>query len=180
MASPELCGSYAGLNAHKREGSEPCPECRLAGARYMTRLRRRRDLGMPKEGNTSIWTAPFWRRRAQSKHGDLADPALFEIAPLVTPDYAPEQTIQQRWEAWSSANPWVMDEVERLADQWLAAGHTRIGLKQIWEVIRYGYGVTTGDQFKANNDFTSRAGRALAERRPDLADAIEFRALRAA
>jgi hypothetical protein len=103
-----------------------------------------------------------------------------ELLPLVTPDYAPEATIQERWEQWSAANAWVMDTLERLAQEWLDAGHSRLGIKQLWEVIRWQYGTTTGDSFKANNDFTSRAARDLLAAHPEWADAIETRSLRAA
>lgn len=102
------------------------------------------------------------------------------FAELVVPDYAPEATIQERWEAWSAANAWVLPAVERLIGEWLAAGHKRVGMKQVWEVVRWTYGTTTGDTFKANNDFTSRAARAVLERHPEWRDAIETRELRAA
>ena len=105
---------------------------------------------------------------------------LFDIAPLIAPDYEPELTIQERWEAWSVANPWVMQRLEALVAEWLAAGHSRVGIKQMWEVLRHQYGVTTGDRFKCNNDFTSRAARDLIDRHPEWAAAIETRALRAA
>lgn len=102
------------------------------------------------------------------------------IADLVTPDYAPEATIQQRFDAWVAANGWVIPTVEGLIQRLLDAGHKRVGLKQCWEVVRYEYGATTGDRFKANNDFTSRAARLILERHPEWAKYIETRELRAA
>jgi len=103
-----------------------------------------------------------------------------ELFPIVEPTYEPEATIQQRFDAWVAANPWVIPTVERLIADWLAAGHRRASLKQVWEVIRYEYGRTTGDRFKANNDFTSRAARLILARHPEWRDAIETRELRAA
>lgn len=103
-----------------------------------------------------------------------------DLAPLVTPLYEPEATIAERYDAWKAANPWVLPTVERLAAQWFAAGHKRVGVKALWEVLRWEYGTTTGDKFKANNDFTSRVARDLITRRPDWADCIEIRELRAA
>ena len=105
---------------------------------------------------------------------------LFDVAPLVSPDHEPEATIEERWTAWRTANPWVLDALEHLAADWLNARHSRIGVKALWEVIRWQYGQTTGDTFKANNDFTSRAARDLIARRPEWADRIETRTLRAA
>ena len=103
-----------------------------------------------------------------------------DLSPLTEPIYERGATIDERWEAWSAANPWVLPTVEHLIAAWLAAGHKRASLKQVWEVIRYQYGRTTGDRFKANNDFTSRAARAVLARHPEWADAIETRELRAA
>ena len=110
----------------------------------------------------------------------MTEQLTFEFAELVTPDHAPEATIQQKYDAWAAANPWVLRTLERLVADWLAAGHSRCGLKQMWEVIRWQYGVTTGSPFRADNDFTSRAARALLDLHPEWASAIETRALRAA
>ena len=74
----------------------------------------------------------------------------------------------------------MIPTVERLIARLLDAGHTRVSTKQCWEVIRYEYGATTGDRFKANNDFTSRAARTVLDRHPEWAQFIETRELRAA
>lgn len=108
----------------------------------------------------------------------MTDPML-PIVGLVVPTYEPEATIQQRFDLWIAANPWVIPTCEHLIRAWLEAGHNRVGMKAIWEQIRWSYGMTTGDRFKANNDFTSRAARLLIERNPQWADAIETRELRA-
>lgn len=109
-----------------------------------------------------------------------AEQLALDLAPLVTPEYAPELTIQERFDVWIEANDWVLVAVEQLISQWLAAGHQRVGVKQIWERVRWEYGTTTGDTFRANNNWTSRVARLVVERHPDWADAIETRALRAA
>ena len=103
-----------------------------------------------------------------------------DLVPLVVPDYTPDLTIQQRFDAWIEVNAWIIPTVERLITEWLAAGHSKVGIKSLWETIRWQYGVTTGDKFRANNDFTSRVARLVIERNPLLADAIETRTLRAA
>lgn len=103
-----------------------------------------------------------------------------DLSPLVTPDYEPDATIQERYEAWIAANSWVLEAMEKLVARWLCSGHARVGMKQMWEVVRWQYGETTGSTFKANNDFTSRVARDLLARHPEWADAIETRALRAA
>lgn len=103
-----------------------------------------------------------------------------ELFPLIEPTYAAGASIQDRFDAWIAVNGWVIPTVEHLIAAWLAAGHKRASLKQVWEVIRYQYGATTGDRFKANNDFTSRAARLILSRHPEWIDCIETRELRAA
>lgn len=102
-----------------------------------------------------------------------------DLSPLREPDYSPEATIQERYEAFMAANPWVLTECERLAANLIAKGQKRIGVKQLWEVIRYGYRDTFSADFKANNNYTSRVARDLIERHPSWSEYIELRALRA-
>lgn len=108
-------------------------------------------------------------------------PTLFDIAPLVTPDHEAEATIEERFAAFHEANTWVYDALVALIRDWLATGHTRVGLKQMFEVLRWSYGRSTvGDTFRCNNDYTSRYARLILRRHPEWADAIEVRELRAA
>lgn len=103
------------------------------------------------------------------------------IADLVHADPDPTLTIADRFETFHADNPWVFQALEALTQGWLAKGHRRVGVKQMFEVIRWQYGMTTGDQgFRCNNDFTSRYARLLIDRHPEWADAIETRRLRAA
>lgn len=102
----------------------------------------------------------------------------FDIAPLIQPTPDPKTSIQQRWETWKTLNPWVLPAVEHLISEWFAAGHQRASTKQVWEVIRYQYGRTTGERFKANNDFTSRVARDLLVAHPEWVGRIEVRELR--
>lgn len=98
---------------------------------------------------------------------------------LIPPD--PDLTIQERFELYHAANGWVFDALVRLADDWKRQGQTRVGIKLLIEVVRWHYlRSTTATDFKVNNDFSSRYARLICERRPDLADLFELRALRAA
>ena len=107
-------------------------------------------------------------------------PTLFDVAPLVTPDYK-GLTIDQRFKAFHDANPWVYDALVVLIRDWISSGHERVGMKQMFEVLRWSYGRSTvGDTFKCNNDFTSRYARLILQRHPEWARAIETRELRAA
>lgn len=88
-------------------------------------------------------------------------------------------TIQERFEAFHAANPWVFRELRRLTHNYLAAGHQRIGIGMLFEVLRWERNVTHGDEFKLNNNFRSRYVRMLIEDQPHWVDAFETRRLRA-
>lgn len=104
-----------------------------------------------------------------------------DLAELVEPDYSPELTIQQRYELWRDANPWVLPTLARLLDDWSAHGGKRVGVKAAVEWLRWHYGrQTQGDEWRWNNTHTSRLARDLIEQYPHLADVIETRRLRAA
>lgn len=103
------------------------------------------------------------------------------IAGLVEVATEPEMSIQERFDAFHAANPWVADSLEALVADWLANDNSRVGMKQMVEVVRWEYGRRTkGDEFRLNNNYTSRYARLLIARHPEWADAIEVRELRAA
>lgn len=105
----------------------------------------------------------------------------FEFAELVEPSYAPDLTIQQRWELWRDANPWVVPYIADLLDDWSAHGGRRVGVKAAVEWARLFYQrQTKGDPWKWNNTWSSRLARDLIDRYPHLAGVIETRELRAA
>ena len=100
-----------------------------------------------------------------------------DLSPLVTPDYAPEATIAERFEAFHAANPHVADALEVLAGQWLAR-HRKVGVKALIERLRWEAGVQTdATDYRLNNTLTSRYARLLIDRHPEWADRIETRAL---
>lgn len=106
---------------------------------------------------------------------------LFDLAPLTEPDYAPDLTITERFDAFHEANPHVADALETLAEQWFAAGRPKVGVKALVERLRWEAGIqTVGDPYRINNVFTAHYARLLIARRPEWADRIETRALRAA
>jgi len=99
-----------------------------------------------------------------------------ELFPLVEPTYAPEATLAERFAAFHAANPHVADALEHLAEQWLAAGHSRVGMKALVERLRWESGIrTAGDAYVLNNSYTAFYARLLIERRPEWADAIQTR-----
>lgn len=99
-----------------------------------------------------------------------------DLSPLTEPDYTPEATLAERFAAFHRANPHVADALEHLAEQWLAAGHSRVGMKALVERLRWESGIrTVGGAYRINNSHVSFYARLLVERRPEWADAIEMR-----
>lgn len=77
------------------------------------------------------------------------------------------------------ANPHVYDALVRLAKQAAAAGRTKVGMKMLFEVLRWEQFLVTSDpDFKLNNNYTARYARLIMEQEPELAGIFEVRSLR--
>jgi hypothetical protein len=110
-----------------------------------------------------------------------AQPSLFDGDPQFAPIDTRGLTIGEAFTAFHEANGWVYDALVTLARRWTATGRTRIGIKALFEVLRWEWSLaTTGDTFRLNNSWTSRYARLIAAQEPDLADVFETRELRAA
>ena len=112
-----------------------------------------------------------------------AEQLALDLAPLITPTYEPEATIQERYEAWLAANEWIVPAIATLLDDWSNHGGRRVGVKSAVEWIRFHYQRTIqpDDQgFRINNSYASRLSRTVVARYPHLASVIETRELRAA
>lgn len=104
-----------------------------------------------------------------------------DLGDFIIPTPDPTLTIQQRFEQFHAANPWVLTALIALAESAKAHGEQRVGVKALFERLRWSYArATVGDTWRLNNTWTSRYARLIAEQRPDLADLFETRKLRAA
>jgi hypothetical protein len=96
---------------------------------------------------------------------------------------APRKSIEQRFLAFHAANPHVLAELLKLARRAKGRGVSRIGIRMLWEVLRWQLTVETydpaGDPYKLNDHFHSRYARLLLEADPSLEGLIELRELRA-
>lgn len=109
------------------------------------------------------------------------DDLVLNLGLLVDPNHAPDATIQERFDGFHAANPWVLDAFVALTRDWLAKGGTRTGIKMLAEIVRWQYSrATKGDQFRLNNDYTSRYVRLLLAEHPEFKDVFHLRELRAA
>ena len=110
--------------------------------------------------------------------------ALFDVRdlPELLAASAPEGSIEARFRAFHAANPWVYDRLRILALDLVEKGQTRIGIGQLWEVLRWQYARATKSDvgLRLNNDYRSRYARLLAEQEPRLADVFHTRRLRTA
>lgn len=85
-------------------------------------------------------------------------------------------TITERFHAFDAQNPHIYRALERMAAQRLAAGATRVSLKNLFEDLRrqLPYGVAG-----LNNNFTALYARRLIAEHPRWATAFELRRRRA-
>lgn len=93
------------------------------------------------------------------------------------------KTIQERFEDFHATNPWVYDELCRLARLVQERGHRRIAIDYLFGYLRWTQlmrPVDPGQPFKLNDHYRSRYARLLMEQEPDLQGLFEVRELRAA
>lgn len=110
-------------------------------------------------------------------------PGLYEqigpIQPTVQPQRAvPGQSLEEQFKAFHEANPHVYSALRSLALDMRRRGNRRIGMKMLFEVLRWHYWMTTDDQnsdFKLNNNYTAYYARELMANESALVDAFEVR-----
>ncbi len=90
-----------------------------------------------------------------------------------------DDRIQREFLKFHRENPHVYFKLVELAHQAKRSGRKRYGMKSLYERLRWHYEIElkSSDDFKLNNNFTSRYSRLLAEREPDLAGFFETRVL---
>ena len=113
-------------------------------------------------------------RQVEPETGQM-DLGIIPIKNNVTGD-----TTQERFLSFHELNPWIYATLVRMCEQLVAKGRTRIGMKMLFEVLRWQYARSTvGDDLKLNNNYTSYYTRLIADNRPDLAILFEMRRMRA-
>jgi hypothetical protein len=92
-----------------------------------------------------------------------------------------DPTIDSRFNEFHLANPHVYETLVRYAREALRAGKSRVGMKALWERMRWDFFVTNrSEDYKLNNSYASRYVRLIAQREPDIAALFVTRKLRAA
>lgn len=117
------------------------------------------------------------------KHDNPPDaPTLFDAPPIyVRPPYVPKATLQEQFDAFHRANPWVATALLRLAVDLLNHGQSSFGIGLLyerlrWELLRNG-AMGTGTGFMLNNNHRSRYSRLLVQMDPALDGVFEMRKL---
>lgn len=91
-------------------------------------------------------------------------------------------SLHDKFIAFYQANPSVYAELVKLARDFKNAGHKKMGIGMLWEVLRWQRAMKTvdpnGDDWKLNNDFRSRYARTIMQNEPDLRGFFEVRELK--
>lgn len=90
-----------------------------------------------------------------------------------------DEILDAQFAEFNQANPHVYWTLLRLAREARARGRTKVGIKMLYEVCRWEMTLqTSGDEeYKLNNNFTSRYARLLMQHNPELAGFFEIRAM---
>jgi hypothetical protein len=116
---------------------------------------------------------------------EVADKIAFPLLPVgqfVAVRTTSKTTIQGRFETFHEANPWVYPALCSLARDLKARGYKRIGIRTLWETLRWHHLRQTNDPsgatFKLNDHYMGRYARRIMDTEPDLDGMFEIRALR--
>lgn len=85
--------------------------------------------------------------------------------------------LNARFAEYHAANPHVYEQLVKLARRATGAGAKRLGIAQLFEVLRWRTMLATRDPdgFKLNNDYRAPYARMMMEREEDLAGVFELR-----
>ncbi|MGP9017609.1 hypothetical protein ACT1U9_04260 [Streptomyces sp. BR1] len=96
------------------------------------------------------------------------------VIPVARPSFraGARPTITDQFLAFDAAHPYVYRALEKLTAERLAAGATRIGLKELFEALRWRLPAGLRG---LNNNYTALYARKLIEDHPHWATAFELR-----
>ena len=92
------------------------------------------------------------------------------------------KSIQQQFHEFHEANPWVYQEMVKLARRAKARGAQKVGIGMLTEIVRWRRAIATQDWnsgFKINNSYRSRYARLIMQQEPDLDGVFDTRELKA-
>lgn len=84
--------------------------------------------------------------------------------------------MESRFEEFHRQHPHVYQELVRLARQAVSAGRRRLGIRMLWERLRWTlYVERKGDDYKLNDHLTAPYSRLIMRQEPDLRGLFETR-----
>lgn len=97
------------------------------------------------------------------------------------PDTKRFTTIQEQFGEFHRLNPSIYNRLVSESRKLLGRGHKKIGMKMLFEVLRWLHYTQTEDpssDFKLNNNYHSRYARLIMDCEPDLKGVFELRELK--
>lgn len=96
-------------------------------------------------------------------------------------DFDPPVSIQERFEDFHRAHPEVYEYLVQLTLELWRAGRTHYGIKALWERVRFHFSLEqdASEDFKLNNNYTSRYVRLMVHEYPEFEGMFETRELKA-
>ena len=82
-----------------------------------------------------------------------------------------DEPAYDRWQAFHYANPWVMEQLTKMARNLRARGTHHYGIAALWEVLRYNRLMNSDDptsNFKLNDHYRAYYAREIMRRNADL------------
>lgn len=96
--------------------------------------------------------------------------------------YGPDSKIYREFVEYHTKHPEVYWQLHALALQWVGAGHNKIGIGMLFEVMRWNAGLRPdrdgAEEFVLNNNYRSHYARLLMDHEPLLVGVFEVRTLR--
>ena len=86
-------------------------------------------------------------------------------------------TIEDNFNAFHNKNPHVYKSLVDMAKEYrLQRRSSRVGIKTLWEALRWSYFITTTDDaFKLNNNYSALYARMIMANEPELSGLFEIR-----
>jgi hypothetical protein len=90
------------------------------------------------------------------------------------------KTLDEKFQEYHEDNSHVYQALVRLARGLKDQGYKRVGIKMLWETMRYRLMIETDDLdgFKLNNNYPSRYARMMMDNEPELQGFFEIRELK--
>lgn len=112
-------------------------------------------------------------------HRLFGGPEKRKPKPIPIPVSSDPNSLSFRFWQFHEKNPHVYVELVRLVRLAMSRGRKRVGIGELWEILRWNLTMETEapDGFKLNNNHRSRYSRLIMEQENDLKNVFEVRGL---